>query len=239
MIVVLRRRQLVLGALAVCALCALYRFGIPASETVFAPRTEKVPRVIVIDAGHGGEDGGAVATDGTAESGINLAVAQSLDALFRFLGEETLLTRTDERALYSDDAQTLRQKKVSDLQNRVALVNAQENAVLVSIHQNSLPADTRVHGAQAFYGQQTGSDALARSVQAQLNAAINGENAKTEKAMDESIYLIKNVTCPSILIECGFLSNPEETALLQTPAHQLTLAAAIAVGLLQQEGETS
>lgn len=228
-----------MGALAVCALCALYRFGIPASETVFAPQPENAPRVIVIDAGHGGEDGGAVAADGTAESGINLAVAQSLDALLHFLGENTLMTRTDEHALYSDDAQTLRRKKVSDLQNRVALVNAQENAVLVSIHQNSLPSNTRVHGAQAFYGRQQGSDALARNIQTQLNAVVNGENAKTEKAMDESIYLIKNVTCPSILVECGFLSNPEETALLQTSEHQRTLAAAIAVGLLQQEGETS
>lgn len=224
-------------ALAVCTLCALYRFGIPASEPAFAPTAAR-PRVIVIDAGHGGEDGGAVAADGTVESGVNLAVAQKLDALLRFLGEDTLLTRTDERALYSDDAQTLRQKKISDLQNRVALVNAQENALLVSIHQNSLPTNTRVHGAQAFYGRQQGSDTLARSVQAQLNAAVNGENAKTEKAMDDSIYLIKNVACPSILIECGFLSNPVETALLQTPTHQLMLAAAIAAGLLQQEGET-
>ncbi len=237
MIVILRRRQLVLVALAVCTLCALYRFGIPASEPAFAPTAAR-PRVIVIDAGHGGEDGGAVAADGTVESGVNLAVAQKLDALLRFLGEDTLLTRTDERALYSDDAQTLRQKKISDLQNRVALVNAQENALLVSIHQNSLPTNTRVHGAQAFYGRQQGSDTLARSVQAQLNAAVNGENAKTEKAMDDSIYLIKNVACPSILIECGFLSNPVETALLQTPTHQLMLAAAIAAGLLQQEGET-
>lgn len=224
-------------ALAVCTLCALYRFGIPASEPAFAPTAAR-PRVIVIDAGHGGEDGGAVAADGTVESGVNLAVAQKLDALLRFLGEDTLLTRTDERALYSDDAQTLRQKKISDLQNRVALVNAQENALLVSIHQNSLPTNTRVHGARAFYGRQQGSDTLARSVQAQLNAAVNGENAKTEKAMDDSIYLIKNVACPSILIECGFLSNPVETALLQTPTHQLMLAAAIAAGLLQQEGET-
>lgn len=238
MIVVLRRRQLVLAALAVCVLCALYRFGIPVSEPAFAP-TVTESRVFVIDAGHGGEDGGAVAADGTVESGVNLAVALRLNALLRFFGEDTLLTRTDERAIYSDDAQTLRQKKVSDLQNRVALVNAQENALLVSIHQNSLPANTRVHGAQAFYGRQQGSDVLARSVQAQLNTAVNSENAKTEKAMDDTIYLIKNVTCPSILIECGFLSNPAETALLQTPAHQLMLAAAIAAGLLQQEGETS
>lgn len=237
MIVVFKRRELLLAALAACALCALYRFGIPASEPAFAP-TAPAPRVIVIDAGHGGEDGGAVAADGTAESGVNLAVALRLDALLRFLGEDTLLTRTDERAIYSADAQTLRQKKVSDLQNRVTLVNAQENAVLVSIHQNSLPSDTRVRGAQAFYGRQQGSDALARSVQAQLNAAVNGETAKTEKAMDDAIYLIKNVTCPSILVECGFLSNPAEAALLQTPAHQLRLAAAIAAGLLQPEGET-
>lgn len=102
--------------------------------------------MIVIDAGHGGEDGGAVAADGTVESGINLAIAQDLDALLRFLGCETRMTRTEDAAIYSDGARTLREKKASDLKNRVALVNETPNAVLLSIHQNSLPASRRVHG---------------------------------------------------------------------------------------------
>ena len=107
------------------------------ARPVFRPEGIPETPVIVIDAGHGGEDGGAVAADGTVESGINLAIAQDLDALLRFLGCETRMTRTEDAAIYSDGARTLREKKASDLKNRVALVNETPNAVLLSIHQTA------------------------------------------------------------------------------------------------------
>ena len=145
-----------------------------------------------------GEDGGAVAADGTVESGINLAIAQDLDALLRFLGCETRMTRTEDAAIYSDGARTLREKKASDLKNRVALVNETPNAVLLSIHQNSLPASRRVHGAQAFHARTEGSEALAESVQVALNAAVNPGNEKSRKVIDKSVYLMKNISCPAV-----------------------------------------
>ena len=233
LIVLLRKKILVLAApllLGVLLLCGTFVRGVlPA----FRPSGVPERLVIVIDAGHGGEDGGAVAADGTVESGINLAIAQDLDALLRFLGCETRMTRTEDAAIYSDGARTLREKKASDLKNRVALVNETPNAVLLSIHQNSLPSSKRTHGAQVFYRKEEGSAALANAVQRALNETVNLENEKAEKAIDPSIYLMKSVTAPAILIECGFLSNEGETALLKSADYQQKLAVVITSGLLQ------
>ena len=210
------------------------------SQTAFS--AQQNTRVIVVDAGHGGEDGGALSADGTViESGINLAIALDARELLRFLGVPVVMTRTEDVSIYSPGATTLRQKKVSDLKNRVALVNGTEGALLVSIHQNSLPSMPRVQGAQVFFGAVEGSDRLAASVQAALNASVNGKTKKSERQIDSSIYLMKNVRCPAILVECGFLSNAAEAALLQTPQQQRLLAAAIVCGVLaaseRQEGE--
>lgn len=214
------------GAFVLCGV--LMREALP----VFRPEGIPEVPVIVIDAGHGGEDGGAVAADGTVESGINLAIAQDIDALLRFLGCETKMTRTEDAAIYSDGAQTLREKKSSDLRNRAALVNETPNAVLLSIHQNSLPASRRVHGAQAFHARTEGSEVLAESVQLALNAAVNPGNEKSRKAIDKSVYLMKSINCPAVLVECGFLSNAEETARLCETDYQRKLAVAVAAGFL-------
>lgn len=191
--------------------------------------------VWVIDAGHGGEDGGAVAADGSKESDMNLAIARRLDALLVFLGEETRMTRTEDISIHDASASTLREKKRSDLENRVGLVNSTQGAILVSIHQNSLPSSKQTHGAQVFYGKKEGSAEVANAVQLALNQTVNAGNEKTEKAIVASIFLMKNVTAPAILIECGFLSNENETALLKSGEYQQRLAVVIASGLLQQQ----
>ena len=174
-----------------------------------------------------------VGADGSRESDINLAIARRLEGLLILLGEETRMTRTDDRSIHSEGAATLREKKRSDLKNRVALVNGTQGAILVSIHQNSLPSSKRTHGAQVFYGIEEGSAALANAVQRLLNETVNLENQKAEKSIDPSIYLMKNVTAPAILIECGFLSNENETALLKSADYQQKLAVVIATGLLR------
>ena len=237
MFIVIKRHTLLLFGLAL-----IFSFGAaahlmrPASRPAFAA-SEEGRSVYVLDAGHGGEDGGALSVDGVKESDVNLAVTNELDALLRFLGEGTVLIRTEDVSVYSDGAKTLRQKKVSDLKNRVALVNDTPDAVLVSIHQNSLPSVPSVHGAQVFYGAVEPSETLAISVQNTLNASVNSGNTKHEKKIDSSIYLMKNVTCPAILIECGFMSNAAETAKLQQPDYQKTLAVAIAAGILSADTE--
>lgn len=140
---------LVLSALAVS-------FALPPKAAQTSGAAAVGNTVWVIDAGHGGEDGGAVGADGSRESDINLAIARRLEGLLIFLGEETRMTRTDDRSIHSEGAATLREKKRSDLKNRVALVNGTQGAILVSIHQNSLPSSKRTHGAQVFYGIEGG-----------------------------------------------------------------------------------
>ena len=228
--------------LIVFALALIIFFGAagavlaPETRPAFSAKSQESRRVYVLDAGHGGEDGGAVSADGVPESGVNLAVVKKLDALLRFLGEETALTRAEDVSVHSEGAETLRQKKSSDLKNRVAFVNAVPDAVLVSIHQNSLPGAPSVRGAQAFYNTVEPGGQLAHSVQSALNQSVNS-GEKSEKQIDKTIYLMKNVTCPAVLVECGFLSNADEAARLQTPEHQKTLAAAIAAGILNERVE--
>ena len=233
LIVLLRKKILVLAALLLFGVLLLCGTFVRGALPVFRPSGVPERSVIVIDAGHGGEDGGAVAADGTVESGINLAIAQDLDALLRFLGCETRMTRTEDAAIYSDGARTLREKKASDLKNRVALVNETPNAVLLSIHQNSLPSSPVTHGAQAFRNREPEAEALAQTMQDTLNTVVNTHRAKEPKQISDSIYLMNHVTAPAVLVECGFLSNEEETARLRQGAYQTKLAAAIAAGYLQ------
>lgn len=186
----------------------------------------------MIDPGHGGEDGGAVSPSGVAEGQINLAVALRVDDLLRFAGQRTRLTRSEDVTICDQGLDTMRQRKVSDLKNRVKAVEKTENAVLLSIHQNSLPSSPVTHGAQVFWNRREGAEKLAASIQDALNAAVNAGNEKHPRQIPDSIYLMKNISVPGVLVECGFLSNGPETERLQDPAYQLRLAAAITAGYL-------
>lgn len=207
--------------------------AVPAFSAAVTPSV-----VLVIDPGHGGEDGGAVSADqSVTESQINLEIALRVRDLMAFLGQPTVMTRTEDRAIYSSQAQTLREKKASDLKNRVAMVNELDGAALLSIHQNSLPSSPVTHGAQVFWNGGEGAETWGTMVQDTLNQAVNAGNEKQGRRISESIYLMKHVQSPAILVECGFLSNGEETVLLQQPDYQLTLATAIAAGCMAWNGE--
>ena len=188
---------------------------------------------LVLDAGHGVEDGGAVSGGGVAESGINLQITRRLYEILRFLGHPAVMTRTGDDAIYDDSASTLREKKVSDLKNRTALANGTPNGLLISIHQNSLPGHPGVRGAQVFYNNVKPAQELAQTVQQALNSGVNEGRDKAAKPIGDGVYLMSHTTCPAILVECGFLSNSEETALLQQPSYQVKLAAVIAVAYCQ------
>ena len=202
-----------------------------ASVLTFAP-SQRGEVTWIVDAGHGGEDGGAVSPDGVTESRINLEIALRVKDLLRFAGRRTVMTRSGEEAIHTE-GDTIRARKASDIRNRVALVNETENGVLISIHQNSLPTSPVTHGAQAFWNRREGGEALACLVQDALNAAINTGREKQPRKIEDSIYLMKHVTAPAVLVECGFLSNAEETVRLQEPSHQTILAAAIITGCLR------
>ena len=187
---------------------------------------------VVIDAGHGGEDGGAVSPSGTVESGINLEIALRLDAILGLYGADTVLLRTEDISLHDPDAQTLREKKASDLHNRVEMVESIPNALLVSIHQNTYTGSRRYHGAQVFYEDEVSSRQLAENAQEILGQSLEPANTRQAAKLPGTVYLMEHITCPAILVECGFLSNPEEDALLRTAAYQTKLAAALASALL-------
>lgn len=235
-IICIRKIHLRLMVLFLCffvGLGAVLWYGhMPQPASAFAA-WEGVPITVIVDPGHGGEDGGAVSADGVEESQINLSVALRVNDLLRFSGWRTRMTRTEDTSIHSGDAATARQKKVSDLKNRVAIINGTENAVLLSIHQNSLPSSSVTHGAQVFWNKQEGAEALAKSVQNSLNTVINTERAKEAKPIPSTIYLMKNALVPGILVECGFLSNKEETVRLQEPVYQRKLASTVCVGFLR------
>lgn len=193
---------------------------------------ETVEPIVILDAGHGGEDGGSSAADGTLESEVNLAITRRLEGSLQFLGSPTKMTRTGEGCVASPGAKSLREKKRSDLQNRVAFINAVPRAHLISIHQNSLPSHPEVHGAQVFYNAVPGGKELAEAVQAVLNQTINPGNEKACKPIGQ-VYLMKKTVHPAILVECGFLSNSREAHQLCDPSYQKKLAAVIAVGYLK------
>lgn len=210
-------------------LAILVLLGCCSPTVAWGVRGEKI---VILDAGHGGEDGGAVAADGTPESGINLQITKKLEWLLLFTGYHPVLTREGEEAVYSSEATTLRQKKVSDLKNRVALINATENAFVISIHQNSLPSHPKVHGAKVFYNTVLPAAQAGSTVQEKLNLAVNPGNERPVTAIDSTIYLMKESLRPAILVECGFMSNPSESKRLQDPSYQIRLAAAITAGYI-------
>lgn len=193
---------------------------------VVTTMTEKVPlerkHRIIIDAGHGGIDGGATSCSGILESTYNLDVCLRLDDLFHLLGYETRMIRTTDISVYTK-GETIAQKKISDLKERVRIVNETENALLLSIHQNNF-TEPEYSGAQVFFRPEQQSQLWASKMQEQLRNGVDSENRRQPKEIPEDIYLMSHVDCPAILVECGFLSNPEEDQLLQTPDYQSRLA---------------
>ncbi|MBQ9167972.1 MAG: N-acetylmuramoyl-L-alanine amidase [Oscillospiraceae bacterium] len=180
---------------------------------------------IIIDAGHGGIDGGATSCTGMLESEINLAISLRLNDLFHLLGYETVMIRTTDTSVYTQ-GNTIASQKVSDLKERVRIVNSTGNGTLVSIHQNTF-SDSRYNGAQVFYSENLESKALADALQRELITALNpGSNRKSKKA--DGIYLMEHIECTGILVECGFLSNPEEEAKLRSKEYQNRLCSVIA-----------
>lgn len=235
MLIVLRRRWLWGAGLVCCVVLGMAGIlwaghrveDVPA----FAAQGETMVTVIV-DPGHGGVDGGASTADGVLERDLNLEVAQRVRDLLCLTGQRAVLTRTTEEDLHTE-GDTIRERKVSDIRNRVALVNGTENGLLLSIHQNSLPSSPSTHGAFVFWNGVEGGEDLAKALQDALNGSVNQGNEKEARQIPDSVYLMNHVTAPGVLVECGFLSNPAEAAALQDPAYQTRLAVAITAGVLE------
>ncbi len=221
--------------LVICAVLLAAQWGSRA-VTVIAENTPlKRKHCFVIDAGHGGVDGGATSCTGRLESTYNLEIALRLKDLLCLLGFDTKMIRTEDISVYTK-GDTIAQKKISDLKERVRIVNETENAVLLSIHQNNF-SDSRYHGAQIFFAGSDKSKVLAQELQTSFAESINPGNRRQCKK-GKGIYLMERITCPGVLIECGFLSNPEEEAKLRNPMYQKQLCGVIASTVSQYVSNT-
>lgn len=184
--------------------------------------------VIVIDPGHGGNDPGKIGVDGTQEKDLNLVIAKKLQTLFEQQDMQVILTRDSDAGLYDADASN---KKVQDMKRRVSLINETNPACVISIHQNSYHEEA-IHGAQVFYySTSTESEKLAESVQEHLIRGVDKENHRVAKGND-SYYLLKKTENPIVIVECGFLSNWEESANLKDDTYQERLVRAVYLGTM-------
>ena len=197
-------------------------------ETVALPVSNKV---IVLDAGHGNPDGGAVSTNGISEAEINLKIALKLQNLLEQSGATVILTRSDENGIYDADKTKLKNQKVSDIKNRVKIGNSSSADIFVSIHLNKI-SQSQYSGWQTFFksGSEQG-EKLATSIQENLNKTIEKENNRVPMKLD-NVYIVKNVEIPLTIVECGFLSNEEEERKLQEDDYQDKLAWGIYNGII-------
>ena len=225
-----KQSALVLALCLFALVLAMCLYSAPRLAQEAAAYAQAAP-VVVIDAGHGGEDGGASSPDGVLESGLNLQFALRMRDLLQFAGVETMMLRETDTALYTDGCSGIAEKKVSDLKNRVLRTNQVPNAVLLSVHQNFF-TEAKYRGAQVFYAKTDGSRELAEYMQSALRTNVDPDNHRQAKP-SQGVYLMEHVKGTAVLVECGFLSNAAETALLQDEGYQQRLSAAVCGALTE------
>ena len=200
------------------------------NDQVITASAETQP-IIVIDAGHGGEDGGASA-NGVLEKDINLAIALKLRDMLKASGFEVVMTRESDVSIYDSSASTVHEKKVSDMQNRVSMINSSDKNILISIHQNKFE-QSQYSGAQIFYSDNLPESAkLAEKIRLSVTGLLQPDNKRELKTDGDSIYILKNAQVPAVIVECGFLSNVEEAKKLSDEKYQTEMAFAIYCGFL-------
>ncbi|MEF2919531.1 MAG: N-acetylmuramoyl-L-alanine amidase [Acutalibacteraceae bacterium] len=188
---------------------------------------------IVIDAGHGGEDGGAVAGDGTLEKDINLSIATYLCQFLKNNDINIIMTRNNDIAIYDEGCSNIKEKKVSDMHNRLKIFNDNSVSMVVSIHQNKFE-QSKYWGTQVFYStNDSNSKLLAENIKKSITSMLQTENKRECKEATKSIYLLHNSQKPSVIVECGFLSNPDELAKLKTEEYQKQMAFSIFCGCME------
>ena len=218
----LRSAVMLIAAAVFVAFCVSASSGIAKKDT-----TKR--QTVIIDAGHGGFDGGATAPDGTSEKDINLAVSLKLEKILTLYGYDVIMLRDTDTAL-NTEGDTTRSKKRSDIMNRYAVMEANPDSIYLCIHQNNFSA-SYCHGAQMFYCKSTdGSKELAEYIQASLKA-LQPDNDRVIKPCTDDVYLIYNAKTTALLVECGFLSNRDDLLNLKNEEYQMKLAFAISSGL--------
>lgn len=231
-IVVVKKKMIIwfiiLLSIIIVGLLSIYRYN----EVARAASLPTLRKVIIIDPGHGGVDGGMVGTTtGVCESQVNLEIALKLRKYLEESGSLVLMTRDEDMGLYTDGG-TIRKKKNEDLRNRKRLFDESNADIVISIHSNSFQ-ESKYYGAQSFYSPNSQNGKLvAELIQEELIRVLDNGNTRKAKSKND-VYILKNVKVPTVIVECGFLSNPKEEKLLQSSDYQEKIAWSIYVGILK------
>lgn len=218
------------GALIVLLCTYLLVFGfiktadLPEQAIPVGADIENTMPTIILDAGHGGIDSGCVSVNGAEEKDINLSIMLTLRDMLKLTGFDVTVTRDTDRSIHDTGVTGLGKQKKSDMENRLNIINSSENAVFVSVHQNQY-TDSKYYGAQMFYpAESADSERLARIMQNNFVSLLQPENKREIKPVGSEIYLLHFAKCPAVMAECGFLSNPDEAAKLESADYQAQVA---------------
>ena len=230
-----------LALFLVCGVFTLFSQKINSEVVLSAIDTSTAPPplTVVIDAGHGGEDGGASSADGIVEKELNLKIAELLCDMLKSNGVKVVMTRTEDVLLYDKNADYIGRKKALDLAERRKIAEETENCIFVSIHMNAFPM-TQYSGLQVWYSPNNpASQSLAESIRKTVCETLQPDNERQSKRATSSIYLLHHLNAPAVLIECGFLSNPQECAKLSQEDYQKKLAFSIYLSIVNYLNDTS
>ena len=188
-------------------------------------------KTIIVDAGHGGEDGGTQSSAGVLEKDINLEVSFKVGSILKLMGYTVVYTRSEDKLQYGADAIKQRHKKVSDIHYRMNIMQMYPDAVFLSIHQNYY-TESKYYGAQVFYSENNDvSKVIAESIQTTIRELLQNDNSRQIKPAGTDVYLLYNTKSPAVMVECGFMSNPGESLLLSDSEYQKKLSLAIVAGV--------
>ena len=221
------KAALIVAALLLVA-AVIVSLLVPEQENLSETAADTGNYTLVIDPGHGGIDGGALAADGTKESDINLAIGLKLRALAEFYGQDNAMTRQDD----STKSGTESYSEHDDLVNRAEMVNSATNPVLISIHQNCYPTG-QPSGPQVIYSTSGSSESLGVLTHQNLISQLYPGNRRVAEPASSKLYVLNHVSCPAILVECGFMSNLTDMGKLSDGSYQTALSTVLMASFLQ------
>lgn len=211
-------------------MAATYELSTPAASDILSTNADKIS--VVLDAGHGGEDGGAVSKSGVVESQLNLKITRKLKAIMDINGFKTVMTRKDEGDLSDKSLKTIAERKKSDMYRRLEIYNSNISNIAISIHQNMFPAIS-CKGSQVFYSTRIPTaQKLAENISANIKDDLHQENIREPKPTSGNIFLLDNAAVPAVIVECGFLSNEDEVKTLCDVDYQKKISFSIFKGFI-------